>query len=62
MVTYGAGDSKLDHTDEENVNLDEYLDSIRILQKGLHKTFIFIRKLKNLVIKFVLIQELNVVT
>jgi len=34
-VTYGAGDSKLDHTDEEYVNLNEYLDSIKVLQKSL---------------------------
>jgi len=34
-VTYGAGDSKLDHTDEEYVDLNEYLDSIKVLQKGL---------------------------
>lgn len=38
MVTYGAGDSKLDHTEEEHVNLNEYLDSIEILQRGIVKT------------------------
>jgi len=36
-VTYGAGDSKLDHTDDEYVDLNEYLDSIKVLQKGLVK-------------------------
>ncbi len=38
MVTYGPGDSKLDHTDDECVDLDEYMDSIVILQKGLVRT------------------------
>jgi len=38
MVTYGAGDSKLDHTVDESIDLDEYLDSIRILEKGLVRT------------------------
>jgi len=35
MVTYGAGNSKLDHTDDEYIDLEEYLDSVRILEKGL---------------------------
>jgi len=35
MVTYGAGDSKLDHTDSECIDLEEYLDSVKILEKGL---------------------------
>jgi LysW-gamma-L-lysine carboxypeptidase len=47
MLTYGAGDSKLDHTNEENVNLDEYLDSIRILRKGLRKTLELHNNFKN---------------
>ena len=34
-VTYGPGDSKLDHTEDECIELNDYLDSIRILQKGL---------------------------
>ena len=38
MVTYGAGDSKLDHTVDESIDLDEYLDSIRILEKGIVRT------------------------
>jgi len=36
-VTYGAGDSRLDHTDDEYVDLNEYLDSIKVLQEGLVK-------------------------
>ncbi len=38
MVTYGAGDSKLDHTADESIDLDEYLDSIRVLERGLSRT------------------------
>jgi LysW-gamma-L-lysine carboxypeptidase len=38
VVAYGVGDSKLDHTDEEYVDLNEYLDSVRILENGLEKT------------------------
>ena len=38
MVTYGPGDSKLDHTDGEYVDLDEYLDSIKVLREGLLRT------------------------
>ncbi|MEM2093887.1 MAG: M20/M25/M40 family metallo-hydrolase [Candidatus Bathyarchaeia archaeon] len=39
MVTYGAGDSKLDHTLDESIDVGEYLDSIKILEKGLLRTF-----------------------
>jgi LysW-gamma-L-lysine carboxypeptidase len=35
MVTYGPGDSKLDHTQDEYVDLNDYLNSISILRKGL---------------------------
>jgi LysW-gamma-L-lysine carboxypeptidase len=38
IVTYGPGDSKLDHTDDEYIDLGEYSDSIRILREGLIKT------------------------
>jgi len=34
-VVYGPGNSKLDHTPLENVSLQEYLDSIRVLEKVL---------------------------
>jgi LysW-gamma-L-lysine carboxypeptidase len=37
VVTYGAGDAHLDHTPDEYVVLDEYLDSIRILCEGVKK-------------------------
>ena len=37
-VTYGPGDSKLDHTDEEYIHLDEYQDSIKVLREGLLRT------------------------
>jgi len=32
IVAYGPGDSKLDHTPEEGLSLDEYLASIKILR------------------------------
>ncbi len=34
-VAYGPGDSKLDHTPYEHVNLEEYLRSIEILKESL---------------------------
>jgi LysW-gamma-L-lysine carboxypeptidase len=37
VVTYGPGDSKLDHTPNENINVQEYLDSIEVLKKTLAK-------------------------
>lgn len=37
VVTYGAGDSHLDHTPNEYVEIDEYLDSITILCDGVKK-------------------------
>jgi [amino group carrier protein]-lysine/ornithine hydrolase len=35
MVAYGPGDSKLDHTALEHLDLDEYLRSIAVLRDGL---------------------------
>jgi LysW-gamma-L-lysine carboxypeptidase len=37
VVTYGPGDSHLDHTPDEFVVVEEYLDSIQILCTGLQK-------------------------
>ncbi len=37
IVTYGAGDSKLDHTLNEWVDLKEYEDSIEVLTKGIRR-------------------------
>jgi LysW-gamma-L-lysine carboxypeptidase len=37
VVTYGPGDSHLDHTPDEFVVVEEYLDSINILCTGLQK-------------------------
>ncbi len=37
VVTYGAGDSHLDHTPDEFVEIEEYLDSITILCEGVKK-------------------------
>ena len=35
MAAYGPGDSRLDHTEDEHLDLDEYLRSIRILSDAL---------------------------
>jgi len=37
VVTYGPGDSKLDHTPNEHIDIQEYLDSIEVLRKTLTK-------------------------
>jgi LysW-gamma-L-lysine carboxypeptidase len=37
VVTYGPGDSKLDHTPNEHINIQEYLTSIEVLTKALKK-------------------------
>lgn len=39
IVTYGPGDSSLDHTDMEFINIDEYLKSIDILEKAISEIF-----------------------
>jgi [amino group carrier protein]-lysine/ornithine hydrolase len=37
MVAYGPGDSALDHTPDEHLDLDEYLRAIRVLQTALER-------------------------
>ncbi|MEM4699618.1 MAG: M20/M25/M40 family metallo-hydrolase [Candidatus Nezhaarchaeales archaeon] len=37
MAVYGPGDSRLDHTDEENIALRDYLDSIRVWAEALRQ-------------------------
>jgi len=37
VVTYGPGDSRLDHTPNEHIDIKEYLDSIEVLRKTLTK-------------------------
>jgi LysW-gamma-L-lysine carboxypeptidase len=37
VVTYGPGDSKLDHTPNEHIDIKEYLKSIEVLKKALTK-------------------------
>jgi LysW-gamma-L-lysine carboxypeptidase len=37
VVTYGPGDSSLDHTPNEHIDLQEYLDSIQVYRKTLMK-------------------------
>jgi LysW-gamma-L-lysine carboxypeptidase len=36
-VAYGPGDSRLDHTPEEHVPLDDYLKAIRVLTRVLEE-------------------------
>ena len=36
-ATYGPGDSRLDHTDDEHIEIDEYLKGIRVLTDALHR-------------------------
>lgn len=47
VVTYGPGDSKLDHTPNEHINLQEYLDSIEVLKKTLTKLPELVKKRKS---------------
>jgi LysW-gamma-L-lysine carboxypeptidase len=46
VVTYGPGDSKLDHTPDEHINIKEYLDSIEVLRKTLIKLPELVKKFK----------------
>jgi LysW-gamma-L-lysine carboxypeptidase len=46
VVTYGPGDSRLDHTPNEHVDIKEYLDSIEVLTKALKKLPKLVKKHK----------------
>jgi LysW-gamma-L-lysine carboxypeptidase len=46
VVTYGPGDSRLDHTPNEHINIEEYLDSIEVLKKTLTKLPELVKKFK----------------
>ncbi len=37
IVAYGPGDSRLDHTPEEHIRLDEFLRAIRVLRRVLEE-------------------------
>lgn len=37
MATYGPGDSRLDHADDEHVELNDYLRGIEVLTRALHE-------------------------
>jgi LysW-gamma-L-lysine carboxypeptidase len=37
MIAYGPGDSHLDHTADEHVDIREYLDAIKVLQEALNR-------------------------
>jgi len=44
VVTYGPGDSRLDHTPNEHIDIQEYLDSIEVLKKVLTKLPDFVKR------------------
>jgi len=46
VVTYGPGDSRLDHTPNEHIDIQEYLKSIEVLKKTLTKLPDFVKKQK----------------
>ncbi len=46
VVTYGPGDSKLDHTPNEHIDIKEYLKSIEVLKKALTKLPDLVKKHK----------------
>jgi LysW-gamma-L-lysine carboxypeptidase len=46
VVTYGPGDSRLDHTPNEHIDVKEYLKSIEVLKKALTKLPHFAEKHK----------------
>jgi len=46
VVTYGPGDSSLDHTPNEHVDIQEYLDSIQVYRKTLMKLPQLMKKLR----------------
>ncbi|MEM2364916.1 MAG: M20/M25/M40 family metallo-hydrolase [Candidatus Bathyarchaeia archaeon] len=39
MVAYGPGDSRLDHTPHERIDIREYLDSIRVYKAAIRRLF-----------------------
>jgi LysW-gamma-L-lysine carboxypeptidase len=47
IVTYGPGDSHLDHTKDEHIVIKEYLDSIQVYKEALLKLIELYRKQKN---------------
>ena len=36
-VTYGPGDSHLDHTSNENIDIQDYLDSIQVYREAVKR-------------------------
>ena len=37
IVAYGPGDSSLDHTPNEHIDLNEYLRAVRVLTRALER-------------------------
>jgi LysW-gamma-L-lysine carboxypeptidase len=48
VVTYGPGDSRLDHTPDEHIDIQEYLKSIEVLKKALTKLPHFAKRHKKM--------------
>ena len=46
VVTYGPGDSRLDHKPNEHINIQEYVESIEVLKKAIKKLPDFVEKQK----------------
>jgi len=47
IVTYGPGDSALDHTPNENIEIQEYLESIKVYQNAIMKLSELLKKDEN---------------
>ncbi|MFC1506297.1 M20/M25/M40 family metallo-hydrolase [Thermoproteota archaeon] len=47
MVSYGPGDSHLDHTNKENVSLSEYQEAIKVYQEAIPQLFHLHDKIKS---------------
>jgi LysW-gamma-L-lysine carboxypeptidase len=47
LVTYGPGDSRLDHTPNEHIAIQEYLDSIKVYQSTVTKLAELLKKSGN---------------
>lgn len=47
MVSYGPGDSHLDHTNKENISLTEYQEAIKVYQEAIPRLFHLHDKIKS---------------
>jgi LysW-gamma-L-lysine carboxypeptidase len=51
IVTYGPGDSSLDHTPNENIDIQEYLESIKVYQDVIMKLSELLKKRENPILR-----------